>query len=62
MTATARKTLQEQLMPLTLRGQADLDALAPDNTKTGMFILHRCWRCDDGNMPCVQGYHQALET
>lgn len=26
-----------------------------DPTKTGMFVLHSCWKCGDGERPCVAG-------
>lgn len=25
-----------------------------DNTKTGIFRDHSCWKCNDGARPCVQ--------
>jgi hypothetical protein len=30
------------------------DGREPDPTKEGIFRDHRCWRCKDGTLPCVQ--------
>lgn len=32
-----------------------------DPTKTGMFVLHRCWKCNDGEKPCVVGEPHQCE-
>ena len=24
------------------------------SSRSGMFLLHRCWRCNDGALPCAQ--------
>jgi hypothetical protein len=29
--------------------------------RTGMFRDHRCWRCNDGALPCVQGHPRQCE-
>lgn len=29
--------------------------------KTGMFILHNCWRCKDGEKPCIIGNPRQCE-
>lgn len=34
---------------------------ATDPTKTGMFVLHRCWKCNDGERPCVAGEPRQCE-
>ena len=28
--------------------------MGPDPTKKGMFRDHRCWKCDDGRLPCAE--------
>jgi hypothetical protein len=37
------------------------DGREPDPTKTGIFRDHRCWRCNDGEKPCVQRYPNQCE-
>jgi hypothetical protein len=37
------------------------DPREPDLTKQGIFILHRCWKCDDGKKPCVQSNPRTCE-
>ena len=32
-----------------------VDSRDPDHSRTGIFVMHNCWRCDDGKKPCVQG-------
>ena len=32
-----------------------VDPRDPDHSRTGMFVLHNCARCDDGKKPCVAG-------
>jgi hypothetical protein len=29
--------------------------------KTGVFVLHRCWKCNDGERPCVAGNPRQCE-
>ena len=29
--------------------------MSPDHSKRGIFVYHRCWKCDDGARPCVNG-------
>lgn len=30
-------------------------ALGPDHSREGIFVYHNCYRCADGEKPCVQG-------
>jgi hypothetical protein len=32
-----------------------------DPAKTGMFVLHRCWKCNDGELACVVGSPRQCE-
>lgn len=32
------------------------DPRDPDPTKDGIFRDHNCWRCNDGEKPCVHGH------
>jgi hypothetical protein len=32
-----------------------------DSTRTGMFVLHSCWKCGDGAKPCAQGSPRQCE-
>lgn len=32
-----------------------LDPRDSDHTRSGNFVLHNCWKCDDGQKPCVWG-------
>lgn len=32
-----------------------------DETKTGMFRDHSCWKCNDGEKPCVAGSPRQCE-
>jgi len=41
--------------------EAPKDAREPDHTKKGMFVLHRCWKCNDGARPCPQGNPRQCE-
>ena len=34
---------------------------AAEPAKTGMFVLHSCWKCDDGAEQCVQGHPRQCE-
>jgi len=34
---------------------------ASEPAKTGMFILHNCWKCKDGELPCAQGSPRQCE-
>ena len=36
-----------------------VDAL--DSSRTGMFVLHNCWKCSDGKLPCVAGNPRQCE-
>jgi hypothetical protein len=38
-----------------------VDSREPDPTKQGIFVYHRCWKCDDGKKPCVQGSPRNCE-
>lgn len=37
------------------------DPRDPDYTRTGMFVLHNCWRCKSGKRPCVRGNPNQCE-
>jgi hypothetical protein len=30
------------------------DGRDPDPTKSGIFVYHHCWKCNDGDRPCVR--------
>jgi hypothetical protein len=30
-------------------------AMGPDHSRKGIFVNHNCYRCKDGEKPCVQG-------
>lgn len=32
-----------------------LDSRDPDYSRTGLFQTHNCWKCKDGERPCVNG-------
>lgn len=32
-----------------------------DPTKTGMFVFHTCWKCGDGERPCIAGNPRQCE-
>lgn len=46
--ALAELLLQEKLM-------------GPDRTKEGIFQDHNCWKCRDGQLPCVAGHPRNCE-
>lgn len=48
--------------PLPVSGDASpRDGRDPDPTKEGIFRDHRCWKCNDGEKPCVRkGGHSHL--
>ncbi len=59
-------------MPLTQIARTELDRLVYDKerrtivdsrdpTRTGMFILHNCWKCSDGKRACVVGNPRQCE-
>jgi len=31
-----------------------VDPRDPDYSREGRFVWHNCWRCNNGNKPCVQ--------
>lgn len=31
------------------------DPREPDHSKSGIFVLNRCWKCNDGQKPCARG-------
>lgn len=35
--------------------ETKIDPRDPDHTKEGMFVLHNCWKCQNGKKPCVEG-------
>lgn len=37
------------------------DPRDPDPTKEGIFRDHNCWRCNDGEKPCVNGHPHQCE-
>lgn len=37
------------------------DPRDPDYTRSGMFILHNCFRCKDGREACVVGNPRQCE-
>ncbi len=37
------------------------DGREPDHTRHGIFVHHNCWRCHDGERPCVQGHPNQCE-
>lgn len=37
------------------------DPRDPDHTRPGIFATHNCWRCKDGDDPCVQGNPRTCE-
>ena len=41
--------------------QLKRDPREPDPTKTGIFRDHNCYRCKDGERPCVQGSPNRCE-
>jgi hypothetical protein len=38
-----------------------VDPRDPDPTKEGIFVHHNCWKCHDGELPCVKGNPRACE-
>ncbi len=36
-------------------------AMGPDHTKSGIFVNHNCWACNDGAKPCRQGNSNRCE-
>lgn len=38
-----------------------IDPRDPDHSRTGMFVLHNCARCDDGKKPCIAGNPRQCE-
>lgn len=37
------------------------DSRDPDRSRSGIFVLHNCWKCEDGARPCVAGNTQQCE-
>lgn len=33
-----------------------VDPRDPDHSRTGIFVLHNCWKCRNGEKPCVNRY------
>lgn len=38
-----------------------VDPRDPDPSREGIFKYHNCWRCKDGQEPCVQGHPYRCE-
>lgn len=41
--------------------QAWRDSRDPDHSRSGIFVLHNCWKCGDGARPCVAGNPRQCE-
>ena len=42
-------------MPKEPPSENSLDPRDPDYSRPGVFATHNCYRCRDGEKPCVQG-------
>jgi hypothetical protein len=31
-----------------------LDPRDPDHTRSGIFVHHNCWKCRNGEKPCIR--------
>lgn len=49
--ATDRKMAPEPSAPHLQPARPD--PRDPDHSRTGVFVYHNCWRCYDGQLPCV---------
>lgn len=38
-----------------------IDPRDPDHSREGMFVLHNCWRCQNGAKPCVKSDPRQCE-
>lgn len=38
-----------------------MEGMLDDPSKDGLFRYHRCWKCNDGAQPCVQGQPSRCE-
>lgn len=38
-----------------------LDSREPDYLRAGIFVYHDCWKCNDGERPCVRGATSRCE-
>jgi hypothetical protein len=41
--------------------RASIDPRDPDTSRTGVFVLHNCWRCQNGAARCVSGDPRQCE-
>lgn len=41
--------------------EAMLDPREPDNSRSGIFRNHNCWKCRSGEKPCAQGNPNRCE-
>ena len=39
-----------------------VDPRDPDNSRSGVFVYHNCWKCQDGAKPCVVGNPRNCEN
>lgn len=40
---------------------ARIDPRDPDPSRAGIFRYHNCWKCKNGNLPCVNGHQSKCE-
>jgi hypothetical protein len=43
------------------RPHTERDPRDPDPTREGIFRYHNCWKCHDGELPCVSGNSNSCE-
>lgn len=37
------------------------DPRDPDHSRSGIFVYHNCWKCQDGKKPCANGNPSRCE-
>lgn len=42
-------------------GAPEPDPRDPDYSREGVFVYHNCWKCNDGQKPCVKGKSGGCE-
>ena len=46
---------------LQTHGAPRPDPRDPDHSRSGIFVYHNCWKCNDGQKPCANGNASRCE-
>lgn len=61
MTTAGSPALNRRLRTLAEVMAERRDPREPDHSRPGIFAYHNCWKCSDGQKPCVNENPGACE-